>query len=130
MTGRRRAWWLGGVGLACAGLTLGVLGTSPATAAAADVAVTWQVTQDWGSGFQASVAVKNNTAAAINPWAVDFSYKSQVSSLWDAAMTKTSTGFRVVGPSWAASLAPGATATFGLVGAPVSGSSLTPSACT
>lgn len=111
---------------------LGLLGLQAASAGAAtaDVDVNWQVTSDWGTGYQADVSVTNRSSSAINPWTVTFVYGSKVSSIWDATMSSTSTGFTASGPSWSRSLAPGATARFGLIGQPVNGSSQIPSSCT
>lgn len=113
-------------------VTLSVVGLQALSAAAApaDVSVNWQVTSDWGTGFQADIAVTNQTSSAINPWSVAFAYGSRVSSVWDATMTATSNGFAASGPNWSRSLAPGATVRFGLIGQRASGSSPIPSSCT
>ena len=41
--------------------------TTTAQAATSDVNVDWKITQDWGSGFQGSVTVKNTSTKSINP---------------------------------------------------------------
>lgn len=102
--------------------------TAPAQAATADVNVDWKITQDWGSGYQGSVTVKNTSSKTINPWSLTIPYANNIGSTWDAVATSTSGGYRFSGPSWNMALAPGASVSFGFVGS-AKGGSLTPTTC-
>ena len=101
-----------------------------ASAAAADVTVSWTITQDWGTGYQGSATVTNNTAGAISPWRVTVPYPNQIGSAWDAQLSAVTGGYSFSGPAWATSLAPGASATFGFIGSPRPGGTLAPASCT
>ena len=94
-----------------------------------DVSVDWKITGDWGTGFQGSVRVINNTDQAIDPWSVTIPYGNTLSSVWDATATPTSTGYRLAGPSWNKSIAPRSSATFGFLGSS-KGTPLAPTSCT
>ena len=114
---------------ALAATAISVAGLSaPAQAVTSDVNVDWKITQDWGSGFQGSVTVKNTSTKSINPWSVTIPYANTISSTWDATATSTTGGYRFSGPSWNLALAPGASVTFGFVGAP-KGGAMTPTTC-
>ena len=118
-------------GLALIALTAGVAVValpSGASAATTDVTVDWTITQDWGTGYQGSVRVTNNSGRAIDPWSVTVPYANIINSAWDATSVAVSGGYRFSGPSWSAGLASGSTATFGFVGAP-RGGSLVPTSC-
>ena len=101
---------------------------SPANAATNDVNVDWKITQDWGTGYQGSVTVKNTSARIINPWSVTIPYANAINSTWDATATSTAGGYRFSGPSWNLALAPGASVTFGFIGA-AKGGAMTPTTC-
>jgi chitinase len=100
----------------------------PASAASADVNVDWKITQDWGTGYQGTVTVKNTSTKNINPWSVTIPYANGITSTWDAVATSTTGGYRFSGPNWNLALAPGASVTFGFIGA-AKGGALTPTSC-
>jgi len=50
----------------------------------AGISVVYSTTQDWGSGFQGSVSIKNETSAPVNNWNLEFDWSANVSSIWDA----------------------------------------------
>ena len=101
---------------------------TPTIAASSDVNIDWKITQDWGSGYQGTVTVKNTSTKSINPWSVTIPYANTINSTWDATATSTPGGYRFSGPSWNMSLAPGAAVTFGFIGA-AKGGALTPTTC-
>ncbi|GGL14293.1 glycoside hydrolase family 3 N-terminal domain-containing protein [Mangrovihabitans endophyticus] len=76
--------------------------------------VAWS-TNDWDSGFTAAVAVTNTGSVALNPWTLRWTFTAgqQVTQAWSASVTQSSTAVTATGESWNASLAPGATASFG-----------------
>ena len=117
--------------VAAAAVTVGVIAIaapSMASAAASDVNIDWTITQDWGSGYQGSVRVTNNSGRALDPWSVTVPYANTISSAWDASSAPTADGYRFSGPTWSTALASGSSATFGFVGSP-RGGALIPASC-
>ena len=117
--------------VAAAAVTVGVIAIaapSIASAAASDVNIDWTITQDWGTGYQGSVRVTNNSGRAIDPWSVTVPYANGISSAWDATAAPTADGYRFSGPTWSTALASGSSATFGFVGSP-RGGALVPGSC-
>lgn len=97
--------------------------------ASGGLAITWTVTAEWTAGFQSSVRVANHSSRTFTPWQLSFTTTDDVVSLWDGTVATTSDGFSVTAPSYARTLAPGATATFGLTSAKAAGAPLVPTAC-
>ena len=117
--------------VAAAAVTIGVIAVaapSMASAAASDVNIEWTITQNWGTGYQGSVRVTNNSGRAIDPWSVTVPYANGISSAWDATAAPTADGYRFSGPTWSTALASGSSATFGFVGSP-RGGALVPGSC-
>ena len=117
--------------VAAAAVTVGVIAVaapSLASAATSDVNIDWTITQDWGTGYQGSVRVTNNSSRAIDPWSVTVPYANGISSAWDATAAPTADGYRFSGPTWSTALASGSSATFGFVGSP-RGGALVPGSC-
>ncbi|MEV6304933.1 glycoside hydrolase family 3 N-terminal domain-containing protein [Actinoplanes sp. NPDC051861] len=92
--------------------------------------VTW-TSNDWSTGFTATVAVTNTGTTAVNPWTLRWTFTAgqTVTQSWSARVTQSGTAVTAVGESWNASLAPGASASFGFNGTS-SGSNPRPSAFT
>jgi endoglucanase len=86
--------------------------TPPATGACT---VTYKQDNAWQGGFQGGLTVKNTGSAAANPWQVTWSWPSGVTlaSGWNATVTQSGTAVTAAGPSYAASLAAGASVTIG-----------------
>ncbi|EDY45958.1 glycoside hydrolase family 18 chitinase [Streptomyces sp. SPB074] len=93
------------------------LGASPAQAAAG-ASASYTRTQDWGSGFEGKWTVKNTGTTTLNGWTVewDFPSSTKVTSAWDADVTNSGNHWTAKNKSWAASLAPGASVSFGFNG--------------
>ncbi|MTV36259.1 cellulose binding domain-containing protein [Duganella radicis] len=85
--------------------------TGPPNECRYDIATAWQ------GGYIANVSIKNNGAAPINGWSVNWSYtdNSVVQSLWNANLTGSSPHYSASDVGWNAFIAPGATASFGMV---------------
>lgn len=72
--------------------------------------------QTWQSGFEADYTITNDTKATVNSWSLAFDLPTgeSVSSTWNGTLTSTATStgthYTVTSPSWAAPLAPGASA--------------------
>ena len=76
----------------------------------------YQVTSDWGNGYQASIVVTNNSNTTYNGWTLTFNMNSKVTSLWGAELVgQSGTKVTVKNPSWDANLAPGASVTVNFV---------------
>jgi beta-glucosidase len=75
-------------------------------------------TDDWSTGFTANVSVTNTGTTALNPWSLQWTYSGgqKVTQSWSARVTQSGTAVTAVGETWNASLAPGATITFGFSG--------------
>ncbi|MBQ1091274.1 glycoside hydrolase family 6 protein [Streptomyces sp. B93] len=85
--------------------------------AAVPCTVAYQVQNDWGSGFTASVTVTNN-GAAKNGWSVKWSYagNQRVTNAWNARVTQSGAEVTAANESYNAALATGGSATFGFQG--------------
>src|SRR3954469_66286 len=88
------------------------------SAGAAGVSVSQTVTNQWTSGYQATMAVGNGTGSTIKGWRLEFDLPHRVSSLWDAVLvSQVNDHVTVDAPSWQRDLAAGATTSFGYVAA-------------
>ena len=95
---------------------------------AAGETATFVKTSDWGSGWEGRYTVTNGGTTTLNGWAVAFDLPAgtSVGSFWDADMTRSGQRFTFRNKSWNGTLPPGASASFGFIGA----GSGTPSNCT
>ncbi|WP_424532315.1 chitinase [Sphaerisporangium viridialbum] len=102
---------------------------TPAAASAASPTATFVKTSEWGSAFQGAYTINNGGATAINGWSVAFDLPSgaAVTSSWDAAMSRNGQRFTFTNLGWNATIAPGASVTFGFIAAP---GSAVPANCT
>lgn len=109
--------WL--TGLAVAALTLGLVTAAPASAAPG-LTATFTKVSDWGSGFEGKVTVTNASSAAINGWTIEFDLPSGfgIPTFWDAQHSSSGQHHVFRNPSWATTLAAGASTTFGFNGSP------------
>ena len=113
------------------GISLALLGVTAPRAEAAPATATFVKTSDWGSGFEGKYTVTNATTAPIQGWQVAFDLPAghSISSFWDAAMTRSGQRFTFTNVGWNGTVAPGASVSFGFIGAP-GGSAAVPSNCT
>ncbi|HEU5475655.1 MAG TPA: cellulose binding domain-containing protein [Actinophytocola sp.] len=96
---------------------------APATAAPAaqgTLTATYTSTDDWGSGFNGLFTLHNGTDTDINGWTVEIDMPEgwEITSAWDAVMTRNGQHYTFTNPSWDPLLAAGATKTFGIAGTP------------
>ena len=127
--------WLKPLAVAVSALTAAIFGIGtmlalPAMASTGTVDVTWTNTSEWTTGVQAAVTIENRSAGQLTGWQVRFTYGNTVSSIWDATQTPTAGGFIAKAPAYAANIAAGGKAAFGLVGTKVAGAALIPTGCT
>lgn len=81
--------------------------------AAGALTATFAKTSDWGSGFEGSYTVTNNTAAAVPSWTIVFTLPAgeTATSAWNATFTALGNNtYQLQSPSWAGALAAGASA--------------------
>lgn len=99
--------------------TCGVLGVSAGLAAFSlntFAACTYNVDNQWGSGFVASITIKNDTGAAINGWNVNWQYATnRVTSSWNANFSG-SNPYSASNISWNGNIAAGQSISFGFQG--------------
>ncbi|WP_064445205.1 glycosyl hydrolase family 18 protein [Micromonospora sp. NBRC 110037] len=110
----RRALWATGAVVA-----LAVAAVPMTTASAAgSVTATFAKVQDWGTGHEGRVTVTNGTSSTVNGWRIEFTLPSgtSISSSWDADITRSGDRYVAVNKSWAATLAPGASFSWGYNG--------------
>ena len=82
----------------------------------ASASCTYSVDSEWGSGFTASITIKNDTSAAISGWNVSWQYSSnRTSGGWNAAFSGTNP-YSASNLSWNASIPVGQSVSFGLQG--------------
>ena len=78
------------------------------------VTPTYQVTNDWGSGYQAEVKLTNADTAAMQAWKLEFDTSANITSIWDAKITSHVGNHYVIQmAAWNKTIAPGAEMTFG-----------------
>lgn len=93
---------------------LAVSTLSLAIASPAWAACSYTVTNNWGSGFTAEIKVTNNTSQTVNGWSVSWQETgASVASAWNASLSG-SNPYSASGASWNSTLAPNASATFGI----------------
>lgn len=99
----------------------------PVPASAAGVTATFAKSADWGSGYEAKYTIKNDTAASITSWQVEFDLPSgsSVGTYWDALLTESGQHATFTNRNYNAGIAPGGSVSFGFL---VSGSG-TPENC-
>jgi hypothetical protein len=93
----------------------------------AKVTVTFTVSNDWQSGFQGNVSIKNDTSSPLPGWQLSFQLNRTISSIWNARVVSQSNGAVVIDAAtvdWNKDIPAGGTVSFGFTGAP--GSLTTP----
>ena len=82
-------------------------------------AAAFQVTQDWGSGFGAQIAITNTAATPVPNWTLAFDFDRSITSTWDGSIVShTGNHYVVTNAGWNATIAAnGGTASFGFNGA-------------
>src|SRR4051794_36671933 len=86
-------------GMSVVGLAVGLLASS--SAGAGGVTAIHTVTNQWTSGYQAAVTVRNGTGAPLKAWRLEFELPHKISSMWDAVLVNQAGGHVVVdAPAW------------------------------
>jgi hypothetical protein len=95
----------------------GVLATVNPAQAAGTMTATFSLTSDWGSGWQGAYTIANGGISTVSTWTVRFDLPAgtTLSSSWDTVATQSGVHVTAANKSYNAPLAPGASATFGLI---------------
>ncbi|MBV9411370.1 MAG: cellulose binding domain-containing protein [Acidimicrobiia bacterium] len=102
------------VSIAVIAAAIGVM--AQVSAGAGGVSVTQTVTNQWTSGYQADLSVRNNTGSTIKAWRLEFDLPHQITSLWNATLVSQVNNHVVIdAPAWQPDLPTGTTATLGYV---------------
>jgi hypothetical protein len=89
---------------------------------AVNVLADYVVTQNWGSGFEGKIQLKNQQATAISDWKLEFDFGANITSIWDGKILSHSGTRYVIGNAgWNSTLAAGGQISFGFVASPGSG---------
>jgi endoglucanase len=83
--------------------------------------VHFAVTNDWGSGFEARVTIRNKTSGPLSAWRLGFSLNRTVASIWNArvaSLSGTTLNFDAAGFSWNDTIPSGGLIGFGFIGMP------------
>ncbi|MEQ4720564.1 cellulose binding domain-containing protein [Nonomuraea sp. B19D2] len=77
--------------------------------------VHYQVANAWQGGFTTNVTVRNTGTTTLTNWTITWTMPSGVTLInaWNSTITSSGATWTIKPPSWATSLAPGASATFG-----------------
>ena len=79
------------------------------------VAVAYKQANGWSSGFNGDVTITNQGTASISGWTLEFDLDAVITSVWNATIVSQSGGHYVIQPaSWGATIAAGASFSFGL----------------
>ncbi|PHQ49205.1 hypothetical protein BLA24_24370 [Streptomyces cinnamoneus] len=121
-SGQRRHPTFRAVVAACAALLLplaALVGLAAPAQAAPSATATFVKTSDWGTGFQAQWTVKNTGSTPLDGWTVEWDFPSSttIGSYWDALITSAGTHHTARNREYNGTVAPGASVTFGFVGA-------------
>lgn len=88
----------------------------PSQAVSSNVGCKYSVVSDWGNGYQGQIEITNDSAKTFHGWTLTFDSASKIESLWGADfIEQNGTKVTVKNPSWAATLAPGASITINYV---------------
>lgn len=97
-------------------LLTGLLLTRSATASGG-VTAAFTVTSSWDTGYQGQYTISNGGSTAVTGWTVAFDLPASttVGTFWDALLTKSGGHNTFTNRDYNATVAPGATVTFGFV---------------
>ncbi|MDR7090879.1 non-reducing end alpha-L-arabinofuranosidase family hydrolase [Cellvibrio fibrivorans] len=82
----------------------------------ASAACTYTIESEWSNGFVANITIKNDTAAPINNWSVNWGYSAnRISGTWNATVSG-SNPYTASNVSWNGNIAVGQSVSFGFQG--------------
>lgn len=96
--------------------TLGISAGLAAFSLNAFAACTYTIDNQWGSGFVASITVKNDTGAAVNNWSVNWQYaNNRITNSWNANFSGNNP-YTASNVGWNGNIAAGQSISFGFQG--------------
>lgn len=79
-------------------------------------ACTYNIDNEWNTGFVASITIKNDTGAPVNGWAINWSYSTnRITSSWNTNLTG-SNPYSATNVGWNGNIAAGQSVSFGVQG--------------
>lgn len=101
--------------IAAASATGTIIDTIPPPKASA--AASFQVTDDWGTGFGGQITITNNQAAAISNWTLAFTWDRTITQIWNASITShTGNQYVITNAGWNATIPGNGSVQFGFNG--------------
>ncbi|MBU2668884.1 endo-1,4-beta-xylanase [Actinoplanes bogorensis] len=93
-------------------------GSTTPTPGATSCSVSYRVTGSWPGGFQADVRLTNTGTTSWASWTLGWQFGAgqKITQLWNGSSTQSGDLVSVTGAAWNATLAPGASASFGFLG--------------
>ena len=84
------------------------------------VYITFKITQNWGSGFQGEIKIKNLASWIIWDWELEFDLKALIKNIWGAQIkSKKGNTYTLAAASWGKpNIDPGKTVTIGFTASP------------
>ncbi|HJP76429.1 MAG TPA: cellulase family glycosylhydrolase [Pseudonocardiaceae bacterium] len=75
----------------------------------------YSITNSWAGGFQAQVVVTNSGSTVLNGWTVGWTFPGdqKIGNAWSATVSQSGAAVTATNPSYASTIAPGGTASFG-----------------
>lgn len=97
-------------------LCLGFAATAVATSQSSSASCTYQIDNEWSSGFVASIIIKNDTNSAVNGWSVNWQYSAnRITGAWNTNLSGTNP-YTATNVGWNGNLAAGQSISFGFQG--------------
>jgi chitinase len=81
--------------------------------------VTFTKTDDWGSGFVASMTIRNTGTTTMSNWTLEFDLATDITDIWNSVIVShVGTHYVIQGAAWDTIIGPGEPITFGFQGTP------------
>ncbi len=79
----------------------------------------FRVTNDWGTGFNGEITVRNDDALPVKAWTLSFDFPVQISSIWNAKIvSRSGNRYTIQGADWNKDIAAGGSVSFGFTASP------------
>ena len=108
------------------------LSPAPAAAADSDATVTYVETSSWDTGYGGQLTIDNAGTTALDDWTIEFDLPSgtDITSLWNATMSRSGDSYTLTPPAWGGSVPAGGAYSIGFNGTSTAGADPTPQNCT
>ena len=81
-----------------------------------DLNVTFTITSDWGTGYNAEIKVENQSPAPVNDWTLEFDLLATIDVLWNGNLTTNGNHHVVTDAGWNQTIATQASVSIGFGG--------------